>query len=846
MIARRSLPLAASLALGILSAVASDPTSPAIPETHPYLALTPREIAHAKELATRLPWAQASLENLLDEADSITSKPTGALPEKGDKTHWEISSNTFTAAIAFALSGKRHYAEWVRDTLIAYAKIYPALPLSRGRCRVFSQSSLYEAMWLVPITQAYDIIASSDLLTDQQRDLIENDLLRAAVPCLKIDDYEKDPRGSDLHYRCYNFQAWHLSGVGLVGLALHDPQLVDWTINGRYGFKHLVAHDIRDDGLFWERSLGYHKFVIEALLPLTEAMAHCNVDLYNLEIPNDQRQTVGAHYVTDSSTRPKSLRSMFEPLFYAAFPDLTYPALGDSDHGPLRANWTHLIGYHRYSDPRLKWLLQRDVPLTQTDPDRGRVGFLHYYRYSYRYENVQLDGQPVSWERRDPTFQQQNSSILASDGDTSQPDRYLLNNRDLAGFSLEWTMTRLANPGPKDRAWMVFHAPASNLANRKCFSLASYLPEINRPYRFQVEVAGDTARLLRDGEVISTRPTVYRDGPDWHWLIYSPPAPSPHIELPLNPTFANSGRHENNCSLFPSSGLAVLRQAEGDFTRQPDSTAATLSFGPHGGGHGHSDQLNLTVYAQGKQWIPDFGSMPYETHWKAKWTAQTLSHNTLVVDETSQLPTGRNDVEWPVDSPSTPVIGKLELFAPERRFVSASCDRAYSGFQMKRDVQIHDHCVIDQLSVTPTSPAPNRSHRFDYVLHVDGTLTETSRQLSPRNQPLGSRCGYQLAQQTLATPLHETFSLTFASAQKRIRIWVVTPQDSEAELIVASGLTSSPDQRIPMILVRREASCATFLTVVEPVTEQPLRTVQLEQRRLILESASGRKEVPLP
>ena len=69
-----------------------------------------------------------------------------------------------------------------------------------------------------------------------------------STACFLISDYEHDLRIRDLHYRCYNFQAWHLSAIGLVGLALRDTNLVDYAVNSRYGFKHLLAHDIRDDG----------------------------------------------------------------------------------------------------------------------------------------------------------------------------------------------------------------------------------------------------------------------------------------------------------------------------------------------------------------------------------------------------------------------------------------------------------------------------------------------------------------------------------------------------------------------------------------------------------------------
>ena len=91
---------------------------------------------------------------------------------------------------------------------------------------------------------------------------MEQDLLRASAACFKIEDFEHDPRLKNMHFRCYNFQEWHISAVGLAGLATKDPELVDWAINSPYGLRHVIGHDIRDDGIFWERSQSYNNFVL--------------------------------------------------------------------------------------------------------------------------------------------------------------------------------------------------------------------------------------------------------------------------------------------------------------------------------------------------------------------------------------------------------------------------------------------------------------------------------------------------------------------------------------------------------------------------------------------------------
>ena len=812
-----------------------------IPAQHPYLALTPQDIAQAKERVAQFGWAKQSLTNLIEEASGIVARPLGKLPERGNEAHWGISQRLFTAAVAHALTGDKRFAEWVRDGLLAYADLYPTLPMTRGRCKIFTQSSLYEAMWLVPIAQAYDLAADSGVLSDVQKKRIEDDLLRAAVACFKVDDYERDPRIHDLHYRCYNFQAWHLSAAGLVGLALRDAALVDWAVNSRYGLKHLIAHDIRDDGLFWERSVGYHHFVINALLPFTEAMMRCGVDLYGLAVPNDRSKNEDTHYVTDTSDKPKSFRPMFEAPFYLAFPDLSHVAPGDSGRGPLRASWMHLIGHHRYRDPKLAWLLRRDVPLAMDDTERGRIGFLHYYRYAYRHENVRLNGKPATWSRRDATLEVEGDALVARDGGESRPDCYALNDTDAASFTLEWATTRLANSGPQDRAWLLFHTSAANPANRKSFALTSHLPEINRRYQFRLEVKDGAAKLLRDGRVISTNPTVYRYGPDWRWLIYDMPS-RPAGKLALAERFANTGVYRNGCTLFPSSGLVVLRQAQGDFTMQPDSTAVTLSYGPYGGGHGHPDKLNIVLYAQGRQWIPDFGSMPYESRLKSEWTAHTVSHNTVVVDGVSQKPTGARDIHWPVDDARSKVIGQLVRFDPSQKLAAASCTNAYDNLILSRTVQLRGNCAVDCFEISPANHSSLVTHDFDYVLHIDGALTDSTTLLSPRSGRLGGKCGYQHVELRQGGTIRDATALTFTSGAKRLRLWILPADNTPTELVIGEGLTNAPDAKMPMVVIRRSGERTRFVTVFEPMDgSAPLTAVRLAGQTVTLQR-DGRSE----
>ena len=825
-----------------------------LPDRHPYIAVTPQGIAVARERAAKYLWAGEALKALTGEADIAIAKPLGKLPEKSDFRHWEVATRLMSVGLAHAFTGERKYAEWVRDGLIAYADIYPGLPMTNGRCKVFSQSPLCEAIWAESIAQAYDLIADSGVLSAEQRQHIERDLIRAYVACFKVDDYKADPRIQDLHYRCYNFQAWHLAAVGLAGLALRDPGLIRWAVDSPYGLRHLVSHDIRDDGLFWERSVGYHHFVISALLPFLEGAQHCGADLYHLTAPNDRKTVETCHYPTDTTDKPKSLHLMFEAPFYLGYPNLGYPALGDSDRGPLRANWTHLIGWARYHDPKLAWLLNRDIHLRPEFSDQGRVGLLHYYRYRYRYEDVRLNGKPIRWGIDEGTYQKAAGAITAVDGGSRQGDHYLLNDADLRDCTFEFTMTRLEDFGGDERAWLVYHVDARDPGTRKTVGLTSLCAEVGKPYRFRLEVKGAAVRLSRDGALLNVTPTACVRSPDWHWLTNDLPETQPTGPAPFSRdgTFANSGTFRNGCSLFPATGVAVLRQAGADFDAQPNSTAAALSYGPYGGGHGHPDKLSLTVFAQGREWIPLFGSMPYETHWKAEWTAHTISHNTVVVDGISQKPTRDVDQGWPVDTGDNRVVGKLTRFDPANKLASASCDSAYDGLTLGRTVRLRGALVIDQVTVTPQVAATTAARQVDYALHIDGAFAESTPALTPRSGALGTKCGYQWIEQKAGGQADGVASLTFTAEGKRLRLWVVPLDGTPTEIILGDGLTNDPALRMPMVILRRKGATVRYLTVIEPVdARDPLKDISVESAgvgkwpTLVLQTASGKQRVAL-
>src|SRR5262245_47372667 len=86
-----------------------------IPEKHPYLALTPAKSERVAKSAEASAWARQYIDEILTQANGLIAQPWSQLPPKGDLAHRTIGGRLFTAALAYAFSGDKRYAEWTRD-----------------------------------------------------------------------------------------------------------------------------------------------------------------------------------------------------------------------------------------------------------------------------------------------------------------------------------------------------------------------------------------------------------------------------------------------------------------------------------------------------------------------------------------------------------------------------------------------------------------------------------------------------------------------------------------------------------------------------------------------------------
>lgn len=250
-----------------------------------------------------------------------------------------LSEMAYRLALLWRLDANRVYLKRCREILLAYAERYPGYPIERelpyGWGKV-ANHSLDEAVWLIPVTRAYDLVRET--LNARERTLIETNLLALAAEHIQ---------GQKFH-RIHNIECWHNAALAAVGICLDDAGLQKAALDERFGFRHQLREGVLDDGMWWEGSSSYHFYTLAALIAHVQVSENIGTDLQD-----DDR-----------------LRAMFRAPVSLAFPDFRLPAtndcwyfsslLSDVCHGVPPAESFYEVAYGWYGDPDFARILQRN------------------------------------------------------------------------------------------------------------------------------------------------------------------------------------------------------------------------------------------------------------------------------------------------------------------------------------------------------------------------------------------------------------------------------------------------------------------------------------------------------
>jgi hypothetical protein len=180
---------------------------------------------------------------------------------------------------------------------------------------------------------------------------------------------------------------------------------------------------------------------------------------------------------------------------------------------------------------------------------------------------------------------------------------------------------------------------------------------------------------------------------------------------------AVSGRHERECSLFPDSGLTILRLG----ADTPQGVNAGLQWGPHAAGHQSPASLHLDLHAGGTLFTGTPNSDGYEDPSYLTWVRTTLAHNTVTLDQMPMAPyhLGGESI-WEAENwHGLDTSGDLLGWQPASDFraVRASNARVYPGATLDRTVILTPAYALDVMRVSADRP-----RQVDWAMHLLGRV----------------------------------------------------------------------------------------------------------------------------
>ena len=239
--------------------------------SHPNLVITEQDVV-AMRTAAKQPgrFSTAVTARQAQLTEQILQPIVVPVPRDGGGgyTHEQHKKNyqlMYNAGVMYQITHNKDYADFVRDMLLAYAKLYPTLDVHPQR-KVNAQNpgklfwqSLNEAMWLVYTIQAYDLIY--DALSSEHIATIETNLLKPVALFLS----EGQPSTFN---KVHNHGTWATAGVGMAGYVMDEPEWVEKALydldkSGEGGFLKQLDILFSPQGYYNEGPY-YHRF---ALLP---------------------------------------------------------------------------------------------------------------------------------------------------------------------------------------------------------------------------------------------------------------------------------------------------------------------------------------------------------------------------------------------------------------------------------------------------------------------------------------------------------------------------------------------------------------------------------------------------
>lgn len=267
-------------------------------------------------------------------------------------------------------------------------------------------------------------------------------------------------------------------------------------------------------------------------------------------------------------------------------------------------------------------------------------------------------------------------------------------------------------------------------------------------------------------------------------------------------------------------GVSVFRNGKEDHL-----TSLIFKYASQGMGHGHFDRLNINLFDKGNEILQDYGSARFigiEQKYggrylpeNAAFAAQTINHNTIVVDETSH---------FNADTDSGEKYHARKLFSdtsnPSLLAVAAKEEHAYNNVELKRNLymlQLPDGIKIFVDVFHALSP---EKHQYDLPFQYKGQFIQTSfpyQANTKKMETLGNRNGYQFLWKEAEARVADTMAqFTFLNANTFYTISTLV-RDSARIFFTLSGANDPKFnlRREPAYIIRQNGKDHVFVNVME-------------------------------
>jgi oligo-alginate lyase len=288
----------------------------------------------------------------------------------------------------------------------------------------------------------------------------------------------------------------------------------------------------------------------------------------------------------------------------------------------------------------------------------------------------------------------------------------------------------------------------------------------------------------------------------------------------INPYFPYQTIESTDGFKGDEGGLSVLRNGSNN-----NLTSLIVKYTAQGLSHGHFDKLNINLFDKGNEILQDYGSARFigiEQKYGGRYlpentgyAAQTIAHNTIVVDETSHF---NGDAKLGEQFHSEKLFSNISN--PDALVLVAKEDNAYKDVHLQRNVYLLQLPGGKKMMVDIFNAGSPNQHLYDLPFQYKGQFIHTSFKYeasTAKQETLGIKNGYQFIwKQAEAAAADTTIQFTFLNDRTYYTVSSLV-QDTAKLFFTLSG-ANDPNfnlRREPSFVIRKKGRDQVFVNVLE-------------------------------